>query len=262
MQRCLATHNTHRLAKYGNLIPMLAKWLFTLILFCSLAWALEVQNLNYQGNRYTVVTVNLKTDKLVLFGYGEKNQPLYTFEKAAEWFATKNQTLLFATNAGMFRPDYGPVGLFVSDGKERSSLKLCKTTSVGNFCLKPNGVFALTASGAAVVVSEYYPRLKGVQLATQSGPMLVIDGKIHTAFKPDSTSVHIRNGVGIRTTQEVVFALSEDAVNFYTFAKFFRDKLGCENALYFDGSVSSLYLKGQRDSQIAFLGPMIGVVKR
>jgi uncharacterized protein YigE (DUF2233 family) len=237
-------------------------YLLFVALFCSFAWALEVKTLTYQGKRYTVVTVNLKTDQLELFGYSSPNQPLFTFEKAARWFASRGQTLLFATNAGMYRPDYGPVGLYVAGGKEKSSLKLCKTTSVGNFCLKPNGVFALTQNGAAVVVSEHYPRLSGVSLATQSGPMLVVDGKIHQAFKPGSTSVHIRNGVGVRKATEVVFAISEDAVNFYSFAKFFRDGLGCPNALYFDGSVSSLYLKDQRDTQIAFLGPMIGVVKR
>lgn len=246
---------------YSNPISMLPKWLFSLACFCSLAWALEVKNLSYQGNRYTVVSVNLKTDRLVLFGYTQSNQPLFTFEKAAKWFEARGQTLLFATNAGMFRPDYQPVGLFISGGKEKSSLKLCKTSSVGNFCLKPNGVFAITTNGAVVVISEYYPKLKGVTLASQSGPMLVIDGKIHQAFQAGSTSLHIRNGVGVRNAQEVVFALSEDAVNFYSFAKFFRDGLGCENALYLDGSVSSIYLKDHRDTQIAFLGPMIGVVK-
>jgi uncharacterized protein YigE (DUF2233 family) len=236
------------------------KWLWVLV-FLAPVWALEAQNLTYQGNRYTVVRVNLKTDKLVLFGYTGQHQPLYTFERAAKWLEAKGQTLLFATNAGMFRPDYGPVGLYVSEGQQSSSLRLCKTTSVGNFCLKPNGVFALTENGAAIVVSEYYPRLKGVKLATQSGPMLVIEGRIHGAFRPGSTSVHIRNGVGLRSPTEVVFAISEGAVNFHQFAELFRDALGCNNALYFDGSVSSLYLRGQRDDQIAFLGPMIGVVE-
>jgi uncharacterized protein YigE (DUF2233 family) len=48
----------------------------------------------------------------------------------------------------------------------------------------------------------------------------------------------------------VKFALSEGAVNFYSFAKFFRDVLGCPDALYLDGSISTFYAPERGDGQL------------
>jgi uncharacterized protein YigE (DUF2233 family) len=49
-------------------------------------------------------------------------------------------------------------------------------------------------------------------------------------------------------------------VNFYEFARFFRDGLGCANALFLDGTISSLYTGDPSHRVIRFpLGPIIGV---
>jgi uncharacterized protein YigE (DUF2233 family) len=90
--------------------------------------------------------------------------------------------------------------------------------------------------------------------------MLVIDGRLHPAFGKDSPSRLIRNGVGVVSARKVVFAIAEDPVNFHEFATFFRDGLHCPNALYFDGSVSSLYSTAlNRNDNWALLGPMVAV---
>jgi uncharacterized protein YigE (DUF2233 family) len=78
-------------------------------------------------------------------------------------------------------------------------------------------------------------------IATQSGPLLVSNGKLHPKFLPDSPSLYVRNGVGVTRDSQVVFAMSLLPVNLYEFAALFRDTLGCPNALYLDGSISQVY---------------------
>jgi uncharacterized protein YigE (DUF2233 family) len=92
--------------------------------------------------------------------------------------------------------------------------------------------------------------------------MLVIDGEIHPAFREGSTNLHIRNGVGILPSSEVVFAISQKTVNFYDFASLFRDHFGCKNALYLDGFVSKMYLPElERQDTTGNFGVIIGVVR-
>jgi prepilin-type processing-associated H-X9-DG protein len=95
--------------------------------------------------------------------------------------------------------------------------------------------------------------------ASQSGPMLVVDGKMHPRFSKSGTSRKVRNGVGIDASGNAIFAISEAPVTFYEFAKLFRDGFKCRNALFFDGSVSSLYASelGRNDALMP-LGPMVG----
>jgi uncharacterized protein YigE (DUF2233 family) len=38
--------------------------------------------------------------------------------------------------------------------------------------------------------------------------------------------------------------VSETPVNFHTFGRLFRDELGCQDALYLDGSISQIYVDG------------------
>jgi len=60
----------------------------------------------------------------------------------------------------------------------------------------------------------------------------------------------------------VAFVISEEPVSFHAFATFFRDRLRCAEALYLDGSISSLYT-GElgRSDHSRDLGPIIAVVE-
>jgi uncharacterized protein YigE (DUF2233 family) len=92
--------------------------------------------------------------------------------------------------------------------------------------------------------------------------MLILDGKIHPKIKPDGTSLKIRNGVGACEGGVVVFAIADEPVTFDAFARLFRDGLGCQNALFLDGSVSSLYAPElSRDDELTPIGPIVGVVQ-
>ena len=207
---------------------------------------------------YTVVTIDISEEKLELFLGDEAGKPFRGFAPLNAWLAGKGRALDFAVNAGMYHPDFAPVGLLVIDGKELAPLNLGK--AAGNFFWKPNGVFFINARGRPrVVESSVYPALaKGVRLATQSGPLLVQHGRIHPGFKTSSRSRHIRNGVGV-IGKKALFVVSDDPVTFHEFALYMRDTLGCRDALYLDGSISSLYHKktGRQDLR-GLLGPIIG----
>ena len=63
------------------------------------------------------------------------------------------------------------------------------------------------------------------------------------------------------SSNRVVFAISSEPVNFHEFASLFRDSLGCANALFLDGTISSLYTGDPAQRVIRFpLGPIIGII--
>jgi uncharacterized protein YigE (DUF2233 family) len=225
------------------------------------ATAVEYSKAEIAGKPLTICRVNLRKEKLRLFLNDEKGQPIKRFERLQSLLKSRGKNLLFAMNAGMYHRDYTPVGLFVSDGQQLWPLNT--QNGEGNFFLKPNGVFAITESGARVMeTSEFAKIQERVLLATQSGPMLVHRGKLHPAFKQNSDSRLLRNGVCAPSPDEVIFVNSEDPVNFHEFASFFRDKLGCREALFLDGTVNSLHATELNRSDFRIdLGPIIGVVE-
>ena len=210
--------------------------------------------------RYTDLA--FEPEALQLFWQDDAGRPYIGFRRLEAALATRGQRLAFAMNAGMYHADFGPVGLLVIDGRELAPLNV--QAGEGNFFLRPNGVFFVDAAGAHVLeTGEYATRApQGVRLATQSGPLLLRAGAIHPAFDPASHSRHVRNGVGT-CGGRVVFSISETKVTLHEFARHFRDDLGCRDALYFDGVVSSLHSRslGRSDSR-AKLGPIVGVVER
>ena len=208
---------------------------------------------------FTVVRVDPASENLQVFWGDEQGKPFKQFDHLSTWLHGKGKKLVFAMNAGMYHPDFSPVGVLVVEGKQVSPLNTA--TGSGNFFLKPNGVFALSPSGPMIVEAGEYPRVaNGIRFATQSGPLLLGRGVIHPAFNAASTSRLIRNGVG--TSGGVAFfVISEQPVTFYEMAVFFRDVLHCKDALYLDGVVSSLYSADlKRDDRRADLGPIVGVI--
>jgi len=164
-------------------------------------------------------------------------------------------------NGGMYLKDGSPQGLYIEKNHQ-----LAKTDTVqkayGNFYLQPNGIFYIGDSTAQVLTTvDYLQGQTEAKYATQSGPMLVINGQLHTAFRENSTSTHFRNGVGVRADGKIVFAISNEQINFYNFATLFKEKLDCPNALYLDGFVSRAYIPdlGREDVDGNF-GVIIGVL--
>jgi uncharacterized protein YigE (DUF2233 family) len=205
--------------------------------------------------------LNTQQQDLQLYWRDDEGQLFNTIGNLQRWLTTKGRRLVFAMNGGMFKQDYSPQGLFIQNGKTISPL--ATDSGRGNFYLKPNGVFYVTAGRQAVVcTTEQFPDDTTIRYATQSGPMLLIKGKIHPSFNAGSPNVNIRNGVGILPNGHVVFAMSKREINFYDFARYFQD-LGCRNALYLDGFVSRTYLPEQQWMQMeGDLGVLIGVTEQ
>lgn len=183
-------------------------------------------------------------------------QPFVAEQEAA------GKTVRFAMNGGMYHRDLSPVGLYVEAGVQQKSLST--RPGPGNFHMLPNGVFYIDGDRASVMeTTQFNSEKPSAEFATQSGPMLVIDGAFHRRFLEDSSSRKIRNGVGVRDNgREVVFAISKGSVTFWEFATLFRDVLNCRNALFLDGTISSLYAPdiGRRDFLFP-MGPIIAVVE-
>ncbi len=171
----------------------------------------------------------------------------------------ERRVLTFAMNAGMYHDDLSPVGYFAEYGRV---VKPAMTGGGwGNFHLLPNGVFLMKDGKASVMETKSFVA-SGIKpdFGTQSGPMLVIDGKLHPRFLPDSDSFKIRNGVGVDGEGRVVMVVSRVPVRFYDFATLFRDRLGCQNALYLDGTISSVFIAEENRMDRLFpMGPILSV---
>lgn len=211
----------------------------------------------YEGSRFTVCDpgagklrlLAARPDETAVRGFAEV-MTLVPADRVA-----------FAMNGGMFDADGRPIGLAIVNGRQVHAINT--RDGGGNFHLKPNGVFLVRRDGSArIITSEAFKLTPDIELATQSGPMLVIDGAIHPKFDADGQSRFIRNGVGIAPNGRPLFVISNEVVSFGKLARFFRDGLGAKDALYFDGSVSSLWdpANGRMDAGVP-LGPIIVATK-
>lgn len=204
----------------------------------------NAETITYRQHNFDLYKVDISKQQVELFLENEEGEKFRSIGKLKQWLEAQDKTMIFATNAGMYLPHKNnePQGLYISEGIERNPLNLKDTTRILNFYMKPNGVFVLTPTEAKVVESTAYPILTdSIVLATQSGPMLVIDGALHHKFREQSTNTYIRSGVGIIDDTHIVFAISQEPVNFWTFGMLFKEYLGCDNALYLDGAISKMY---------------------
>ena len=211
-----------------------------------------------RDDRFVSCIVDPQKQELKFYWKDEKGANFKSLGRLKSWLDNDQKTLVFAMNAGMFRQDRAPQGLFIENFTEKTPLDTA--SGLGNFYLKPNGIFYLTAENfPKICTTPDFFESKNVKFATQSGPMLVVNGEIHPAFKKGSTNLNIRNGVGIFSDNQVVFAMSKTEVNFYDFAEFFKT-MGCKNALYLDGFVSRTYFpEGNWVQADGDFGAIIGV---
>jgi len=215
----------------------------------------------FRETAFDTYIADLEKDHIAFFLKDEKGENISSIHNLDLQLQQGEKSLLFATNGGMFTPTHEPVGLYIEEGKVIEPINLKKEK--GNFFMQPNGVFGISKKGTAHILQSKSCNKQWqseLDYATQSGPMLLINGKINGHFGEKSPNKLIRSGVGIIDTQTVVFAISNEPVNFYDFASFFRQNYGCQNALYLDGVVSEMYLPelGRYDSTGRF-GVMIGI---
>ncbi|MFM9853757.1 MAG: phosphodiester glycosidase family protein [Sphingomonadaceae bacterium] len=214
----------------------------------------------FERDEFTICRYDPQRHRIQIITSDDQQRPLRSFAALRSFLGSKAKDVAFAMNGGMFDTEGQPIGLSVEGGQVRHPINL--RDGGGNFHLMPNGVFWVDRNGAHVADSatfdlEAHPEL---QIATQSGPMLVNEGKLHPRFSADGASRYIRNGVGIGPTGQPIFAISKARISFGKFARLFRDHLKCQNALFLDGYVSSLWdgASGRSDTG-ASIGPIIVV---
>jgi len=227
---------------------------------------LEVSCLTLRGATYVVLRVDLRAARIRTLWKNPAGAPYGSLDEA---YRQVGGDLLALTNAGIYSGNHAPEGLHVEGGVTLSPLNL--NGGEGNFYWRPNGVFYVAGDGAGITESEKFNPpggRAGIREATQSGPLLVIDGEINQDLKPDSRSLYVRNGVGVKSPDEVYLMISQGEVNLFDFASVFKEQLHCRNALYLDGCVSQMYLPARdlylperRQCQKELVG-LLGVVKR
>lgn len=227
----------------------------------------EAIQITFKEKKYTILIIDPEKAEIGLFLSGKKSMPS-EMEHLAEVTSKEGKILRMAMNAGMFDPALKPLGLFVNSGNTPFPINL-NTGLHGNFYeLTPNGVFAIDSNNVAYIVestkfASKFDKIK-IKIATQSGPMLVIDRKFNKWFNDGSTNLNIRNGVGVTPDNCVIFAISDDKVNFHEFSELMRDFLSCDNALYLDGFVSHMYFPEFKRSLANKypLGPILTITEK
>ncbi len=242
---------------------MIAALVTVLLLLAGPIAAAECRTEVFHDAPYTICEVDLTTEQLELFLADETGAVFGYFGVLDERLKAQGQRLGFATNAGMYHDDRRPVGHFLEKGREVQ--RVISNAGPGNFGLLPNGVLCLRENRADVIETlAFVKAAPDCRSATQSGPMLVIDGALHPRFLVNSTSRFIRNGVGTSPDgSRAVFAISDAPVTFHQFGTLFRDHLKIRNALYLDGNISRLRAPdlGRSGTGFTRLGPIIGVVE-
>lgn len=217
---------------------------------------------NISTSQYVGIILNPQTDSLRLYNLDKEGEPLRNFTGLINHITEQGDSLLFGMNAGMYSMKGFPIGLYIENYKVQHEVDR-RSGSDGNFYWLPNGIFTCDKKGKAdIVKTTNYKNNKDIRWATQSGPMMIIDGKIRSDFSPKSDKRNIRNGVGILKNGEVVLLMSKYPLTFYEFAEFFK-KQGCKQALYLDGAISQVYYPGViRANNFVPLGPFVAVVAK
>jgi uncharacterized protein YigE (DUF2233 family) len=211
-------------------------------------------NWTFEGEGFVVCTFDPRNSDLKLTTSARR------FPELSKDLGAGRDHVLFAMNAGMYGVSGDPIGLYIENGKQKRAVNAGKT-GMGNFYMQPNGVFWVDANGVhASVTDEFVAAKPKAKWATQSGPMMLMDGKLHPEITEDGPSRNIRNGVGVRDKHTAFFAISDKPISFGKLARFFRDELKCDDALYLDGAVSSLWdPHGERMDKGYDLGPVVVV---
>jgi uncharacterized protein YigE (DUF2233 family) len=213
--------------------------------------------------------LNKDNDEINFHYKTEENQAYSTLEKVKEKLEKDSLIKVrMITNGGMYSPNNEPQGLYIENYKETNPLDLSNPKDGTNFYMMPNGVFYVDSlNNFGVLTTESFQsqrnKLKPIKHATQSGPMLLINGNMHPNFVKNSKNEKIRSGVGVTQDNKLVFLITNDDCNFYDFASCFQDLFNCKDALFLDGAISKMYLdKISTNYTNGFFVPMISITNR
>lgn len=218
------------------------------------------ENVTFEGVPLTHCVADPAQHRIAMANLGADKQPFGSLARFAA--SVDAPTIAFAINGGMYGDDLKPIGYYVEKGERLKELN--RAEGSGNFYMKPNGVFFGTGTKWQVMGSNTFFNTVGERPAfgTQSGPLLLDNGKMHPEVQDNGPSKTVRNAVGVGGDGRAHFVISDAPISFGQLARYYRDVLKVGNALYLDGAVSSLWdpAAGRQDG--GRVGPIIVVTRR
>lgn len=218
------------------------------------------ENVTFEGIPLTHCIADPAQHRIRMANLGADKQPFASLAKFAA--SVDPATIAFAINGGMYGDDLKALGYYVEKGERLKELD--RSEGSGNFYMKPNGVFFGSGASWRVMGSNTFFNTVGdrPEFGTQSGPLLLDGGKLHPEVQDNGPSKAIRNAVGVGADGKAHFVISDAPISFGQLARYYRDVLKVQNALYLDGAVSSLWdpATGRQDG--GRVGPIIVVMKR
>ena len=220
----------------------------------------DCRPVRFEDSKFTHCVAKPGTHKILMRIKGGDGILLRNLKSLSNFMGEK--PVSFAMNAGMYDIKSRPIGYYVEDGERITKLNRAK--GEGNFHMQPNGVFFGNESGGWQVMTsaDFENKVKDrPDFGTQSGPMLLINGKVHPDITENGESRYTRNAVGVDKDGAAHFVIADEPVSFGRMARMMRDRAGTPNALYLDGKVSALWDPANNRMDIKYpLGPMVVVL--
>ena len=222
----------------------------------------------YNGSTFCAYILNPQVETVNFHYKNKKNENFSSIENLKNSIEKAKLDIQMITNGGMYSPANEPQGLYIENKKTYKTIDTLNDKDGTNFYLFPNGVFYMdTLNNFGISSTEnFIKKISDYSLiknATQSGPMLINNGEIHKSFSKASQNEKIRSGVGITSSNQLVFLITLDDCNFYDFAICYKEIFDCNNALFLDGAISKMFIK---DIPTNFLNglfvPMISITKK
>lgn len=246
----------------------LALFLFALLqvsLYSTPARAVETcREVSAANARYTICSFDPAKIDLSMAWKKSDGSVYGSFAPLAAEYKKRKTPLLFASSGGPFHFDLTPTGLYVENFKELTPAIAADATGIGSFYEKPNGMFFVEDGRPKLLTTERYLATKPkAAFATQSGPMLLIDGEVNKSLNEQTAPLRKRTGVCLRRdTPRLVFAITDTTVTVQAFADFLKSQ-NCQNALMLDTSTSSFYVPSRQRADLWVpIGPIIAITQR
>jgi len=199
----------------------------------------EMPHVEYNDAYYDVFKVKINNALVNSFNI-RTNQGGLSEENYFNLLSNSLNSRFFAITSSIVDKSCNPIGLCISGGRTENNINLNHGAgNKGNFYLENNGIFSIGADGnVSIRNSSTFNSSIHYNYAIQSGPMLIDNGAINSNFGEYSQSTYVRCGVGISNENDgvwLVFIKSEEPLNFFHFAKVFKDAYHCSNALNLEG---------------------------
>lgn len=155
---------------------------------------------------------------------------------------------VFLSNGGIYGEDYAPLGLHIENGNKVRGINPAKGS--GNFSWN-SGVFALRNGRPEVRRHTSWPGTKGVTVAAQSGPTLVVGGKRTSAGRSEAGR-YSRGAIVAYRDGRIGFVHTLDRIAFRDLVDLAATEGRVHGMLYLDGRINDWWERGRPSAARGF----------